>query len=223
MTALIAVLFYSSFLAVIVFSPGVWIYVRRWERIRISRKQQEFTGQLQNALESVASSLNVGYSMENAVKEAAKEMRLMYAPDTIIVKELARMCRQLEIHVTVEQTWRELAERTGLPDVISFVNVLTVAKRSGGDSIRIIRSAVRQIGEKVDVHREIETILAAKRLEFQIMSAVPFGIIGYMRFSFPEFMGQLYGGVAGVVFMTVCLGVYAAAWKLGDSIVRIEV
>ena len=55
------------------------------------------------------------------------------------------------------------------------------------------------------------------------MSAIPFGMICYMKFSFPEFMGILYGNVAGVVIMTICFLGYVIAYKAGKRIVEIEV
>lgn len=87
----------------------------------------------------------------------------------------------------------------------------------------IIKDTARQIGDKIDVKREIDTILAAKQYEFRVMSAVPYVIIGYMTVSFPEFMGSLYGNVAGTGVMTVCLMIYLGAYYLGLKIIRIEV
>lgn len=105
----------------------------------------------------------------------------------------------------------------------TFVTVFSLAKRSGGDSILIIKNAVRQLGDKAEVKREIDTVITAKKMEFQIMSVIPLGIIGYMRLSFPEFMAGLYGNLPGAAFMSICLGTYIAAWKLGCKIVEIEV
>ena len=55
------------------------------------------------------------------------------------------------------------------------------------------------------------------------MSIVPYGIIGYMSLSFPEFMNELYGNMAGIGVMTLCLGIYAGAYYLGIRILRIDV
>ena len=80
-----------------------------------------------------------------------------------------------------------------------------------------------ELGDKAEVKREIDTVIAAKKMEFQIMSVIPLGIIGYMRLSFPEFMAGLYGNLPGAAFMSICLGAYIAAWRLGCKIVEIEV
>ena len=73
------------------------------------------------------------------------------------------------------------------------------------------------------MEREIETLIAAKKYEFKVMSAIPFGIIGYMKISFPEFMEILYGNVLGVGVMSICLMIYAGAYYFGQRIVNIEI
>ena len=87
----------------------------------------------------------------------------------------------------------------------------------------IIRNTADQIGDKIDVKREIDTMLAAKKYEFQVMSVIPFGIVLYMTVSFPEFMGNLYGNIAGRGVMTGCLIIYLDAYGLGRKIIEIEV
>lgn len=218
-----AYLFYADLWAAVLLAPLGIYYYRRKKRESIRKKQREFRGQFRDALETLASALSVGYSMENAVKEVGREMQVMYPAKALIVREFIYMSRQLNINMTAEQVWKELARRTQLEEVQSFVTVFTLAKRNGGDSIAIIRSAVRQIGDKMDVEREINTILSAKKLEFKVMCVIPLGIVAYMRVSFPEFMGVLYGNAAGIFLMSLCLLVYLTAIRLGQKIITIEV
>ena len=127
------------------------------------------------------------------------------------------------VSVGSTEVLEEFAEQVLSEDVKSFVTVFVTAKKSGGDMIGIIRNTANQIGDKIEVKREIDTMLAAKKYEFQIMSVVPYGIIGYMSLSFPEFMNELYGNMAGIGVMTLCLGIYAGAYYLGIRILRIDV
>ena len=89
--------------------------------------------------------------------------------------------------------------------------------------VEIIQNTIRQIGDKIDVRREIDTILAAKRYEFRVMCVIPYAMIAYMQVSFPEFMSFLYENVLGIGVMTVCLSVYVGAYLLGAKIIKIEV
>ena len=98
-----------------------------------------------------------------------------------------------------------------------------MAKKSGGDMVEIIQNASDHIGEKIDVKREIQTVMSAKKFEFRIMCAIPFAMICYLKLSFFFFLQVLYGNVFGVIILTICLGVYALALELGKRIVEIEV
>lgn len=201
---------------------GIWYYGKlRDECIR--KKQQRFLRQFKEMIQIFSAALNTGYSIENAIRESQKELRLLYMENEFIIKEIDVMVRRLRVQVPVEQVIEEFADRVELEDVESFAAVFVTAKRSGGDMIAIIRNTADQIGDKIDVKREIDTILAAKRYEFNVMSTIPFAIIAYMALSFPEFMNCLYGNIAGTGVMTICLLIYAAAYYLGVKLIEIEV
>ena len=79
------------------------------------------------------------------------------------------------------------------------------------------------ISEKIEVEKEIQVLLSAKRLEQNIMSVVPFAIICYVSAASGGYFEPLYTTSAGRIVMTVCLVVYAAAYILGRKITLIQV
>ena len=191
-------LYYRKIWAVPALIPlGIWLY-REFLKEEKKKKEQEFQKQFREMIQSLSAALNTGYSVENAFYETQKELKILYPPEARISKELLVITRKLRIHIPVEQVLEEFAEQVLSEDVKSFVTVFVTAKKSGGDMIGIIRNTANQIGDKIEVKREIDTMLAAKKYEFQIMSVVPYGIIGYMSLSFPEFMNELYGNMAGI-------------------------
>ncbi len=216
-------LYYRSVWVIpILFPVGIWYY-RRFEKECIRKKQEKFKLQFKEMIQAVSSALNTGYSIENAFKESKKELGLLYSEKELISRELAVLLRKLRIHIPVEQAVQEFADTVKLEDVDNFSAVFATAKRSGGDMIAIIQNTANQIADKIDVHREIQVILASKRYEFRVMSVVPYFIIAYMSFSFPEFMDTLYGNVVGIGVMTICLVIYAGAYYLGVRLTEIEV
>lgn len=216
-------IYYHSFwMALPLFPLLIW-HLRMMEEECDRKKEMEFQMQFKEAIQAVSSALNTGYSVENAFREAQRELRLIYPENARISEEMLLITRQLRLQMPMEQILEEFGARTQTEDVRNFVTVFAAAKKSGGNMIAIIQDTVRQIGDKIDVKREIDTILAAKRYEFRVMSAIPYGIIGYMSLSFPEFMGILYGNALGIGVMTICLGIYMGAYYLGVRLVRIEV
>lgn len=222
-TAATAWLYYHSFWMTFLLFPLFLWHFRMMEEECAIKKELEFQVQFKEAIQSVSSALNTGYSVENAFREAQKELKLIYPETARISKELLIIVRQLRIHVAIEQILEEFGTRVQTEDVRNFITVFAAAKKSGGNMIAIIQDTVRQIGDKIDVKREIETILAAKKYEFRVMSTIPYAIIGYMSLSFPEFMDSLYGNVFGIGVMTVCLGIYMGAYYLGVRLIRIEI
>lgn len=216
-------LFYESLVPAVFLIPLSWIYVREWLEDTAKKKEEEFRNQFRDSIQAMASALKAGYSVENAIREVNRELAPMYGEDTRIRREYKIMAGQLEMNAPAEQVLREFAERAGQEDVESFVHVFAAAKKSGGDSIAIIRNSVKIISEKIDTEKEIQTMLAAKKLEFDLMCVIPFGIILYMKLTFREFIGILYGNLTGAAVMSYCLLLYLAAYRLGKKIIKIEV
>lgn len=220
---MISYLFYGTCLCAILLSPYLIYFLKSWEKQWIEKRKNMFQLQFKEAVQALATALNVGYSVENAMREVLKDLQVIYKKDELIIREFRYMVRQLDVNFTIEKVLQEFSERTKEEDVQTFVTIFVMAKRSGGDMIGIIRNTVQQMSEKADIRREIGTIIASKKLEFKVMSAIPFGMIGYMKFSFSEFMGILYGNVVGVVIMTICFLGYVIAYEAGKRIVEIEV
>lgn len=221
---ILAYLFYHSPTAYIVlFLPGNLLYLRQWLNGMSRKKEQAFQIQFRDAMQALADALKVGYAVENAVQEAGKSLSMLYPKDCRICREFRHMANELQMNRPVEQVFREMADRTEQEDVEAMTAVLVTAKKNGGDLVQILRQTIRQLCEKVEVRREIEVLCASRRLEFRVMCGIPAGMIAYMKLSFPEFMSVLYGNPFGVVFMSACFGVYAAAYVLGEKLTEIKV
>ena len=223
MVGVIAYLFYDSVAAVPVLFPVGIIYLHEWRDERCRKKEMGFRSQFQNSIQILASLLKTGYSVENALREVEKELKPLYPENSRIRIEYERIGREMAMNLPTEQVLKNFANRVHQEDVESFVTVFAAAKRIGGDSISILRETVRIISGKIETEREIQTLLAAKILEFRIMCVIPLGMVFYMRLAFPEFLSVLYGNLIGIILMTGCLGIYLYAYRMGKKIMRIEV
>jgi len=219
----LAYLFYNSWVATIVLLPVLALYFRDWFIRRTKKKEQEFREQFKDSMQIMASALNIGYSVENAVTETTKDLKRLYPKDSRIIREFKHIIHQLEINISVEQALNNFLERVEQEDVENFVTVFSVAKRMGGESIEVLKTTARTISDKIEVEKEIQTMLGAKELEFNIMSLIPFGIILYMRMTFSDFMGVLYGNILGIGIMSSCLVIYFFAFMMGRRLIKIEV
>ena len=222
-SAAILFLFYRSFLIVVIFSSIYGIYsvpVGRKRRIRDWRWRINL--EFKEVMIGLAGSLNAGYSIENAFEEALKDLKILYGNESKLANEIENIVYMINLNQPIEEVLMNFAEYTKVDDIYSFAEVFQTAKRKGGDLIEIARSTASRISSRIEVKREIKTLLAGKSMEGKIMNFIPLGIIAYFWICSPGFLDCLYIGTGRIV-MTVLLIVYLSAFKWNERIMDIEV
>ncbi len=223
LAAAVSYLFYRSFLAFVLCLPLAGRFVKLRRASCIKKRQRVLARQFLDGMQSVSVALAAGYSVETAFAEALKELGTMYEKDDMIVREFRYIVIQLGMNRNLEELLLYLAVRSGVEDIRNFADIFSAAKRTGGNLIAIIRSTVLMASQKEETKREIDTCLSAKKMEQNIMSAVPALILVYVQTVSPGFLDGMYHNPAGVVIMSACLAVYGLAWLWGRKIVNIEV
>ncbi len=219
----IGLLFYSNIIGAILLSSYGFIFVQNKKKKKIEERKWLLNLQFKDGLSSVSAALNAGYSVENAFHQAVMDLKLMYPEDAYIVQEFEGMVRQLKMNMTVEDVLMDFSNRSHIEDISNFAEVFVTAKRTGGDIVKIIRRTCKTIGDKVEVKREILTMITGKKYETSIMCLIPFCIILYLKIFSPGFLEAIYGNIFGVVFMTIVLILYFIVYKLAHRIMNIEI
>lgn len=221
--AVISYLFYEKVIVFVVLTPMLFWYLKIKKQLLCKKRKNELKLQFRDLCISISSSLSSGSSLTNAVISAYKEMAEMYGEDSLISRELLLMVKSLKMNIPVETLFEKFAARADVDDIRMFSEILNIAQNGGGDMIKIMKTTADGIGDKVDIERDIQSIINAKKYEQTIMNIVPFIIIFYMKITSPETMDIMYKTDYGIIVMTICLAVYGAAYMMGRKITRIEV
>ena len=229
-TAAIAVLFYDNAAVCVVGVPGLLAMFRMVSRSKCIRMQKKLNMEFKEMLLSLAANMAAGYSMEKAFVPVYQEMEGLYQGRSYIQGEIKMIIAGLEMNTDMKILLKNFAERSGLDDVMEFAKVSAVAGRSGGNLIKMMKKMVQTIEYGDDrrtaieqVEDEIDTMVTAKQMEYNIMSAMPFVIVLYMRVCNPGYMNALYGNVFGIAAMSVCLIVIFLMVAWGRKITNIRV
>lgn len=212
----------TIWLAVGIVPVTVFIGIRE-KRIRAKKRRKKLNEEFKDMLLSLNVALQAGYSVENAITTCHKDLEKLYTKKADIMQELVYMEVQLKVSVPVESLFLDFGKRSKVEDIESFSEIFAAAKRTGGDLNRVIEKTANMLSDKIEVRKEIETTLAAKKSEQLIMSITPFAIILYMQITSPGFLDVLYGNFFGMAVMTICLCIYFTAYWLGCKVVNIEV
>ena len=216
-------LFYKSVFILPALPLVLWLSHRFIKKEEEKKARQNLNFQFKDMLVSMTAALRAGYSVENALGEAYKEMVLTYTAESEICTELNIMLNQLKVGIAAEEVFAEFAQRTEIEDINTFAAVFKIAKRSGGDMAAVMKKTASDIAAKADIRNEISVLISAKRLEQNIMMLMPAAIIVYIDLTSDGLLDSLYGNAAGVLIMTACLALYALAWYMGYRITEIDV
>jgi len=222
-TCIFSYLFYQSVWGCVV-SPILFLLLRTYEKKKQMKiRKQKIHEEFMESLKIIGTSLMAGFSMENAWREAEIEMKESHGSNSYMCRELTEMNRLIHLNVPVENVLSDFAYRTGIDDIISFAEVFEYGKRSGGNWRKIIEDTIYRMEEKFETSKEIEVLLAGKKLEQNIMNVLPLFIIAFLQISSGGYMDVLYGNPLGVLCMSVCMLGYVIAICIANRILNIQV
>lgn len=219
--ALSGFLFFRTPWCVLWLGPYLLYRLHRDRKEAEEKRRRLLASQFRDGMQCMLSSLEAGYSVPNSVDAAIKDLRVMFDERAPIVAAFRRMSHRLRNGEDAETVIRDFGERSGVEDIRNFSVVFSIANRSGGDIVYVIRSVNDMLYQKQEVLREIQTVLLAKQLEVTIMRWMPFLILAYFGLFAPSFLEPLYAGITGRFIMLVIYTLYLLLCSYAEKIADI--
>jgi tight adherence protein B len=219
----VAYLFYDSIVVWILLIPLAVYGIKGEQKKLCQKRKKRLELEFRETILSVASNMQIGYSVENAFKEAYKEITLLYGSESVMAVELRLLLRKIGNNIQIEEALLDIAKRSGLSDIMEFAEIFSIAKRGGGDMKGIISNTASIIGDKQEVRREIETVVTQKKFENGIMKYMPFLIVIYISATSKGYFEPMYHNLFGWLVMTGAFIVYLLACLWSDKILDIKV
>lgn len=223
LSALIAWLFFDSVFGLVVIIVCMPLIGGVYRKMAALRRDRMLEAQFQDGLGFAAAALETGYSVENAWKEAQREVETLHGEDAVFAEALRKINQKAGMNEPLERQFLEFAGESGLESIQNFAEVFYFARKSGGNLTSIMRLTADRLRQNFRVQEEIALAISSRQFEQRIMSVMPLGILAYLRVGSPGFLAPLYHNVAGVVIMTGCLALYGIAWYLSVKLTEIEI
>lgn len=221
LTAVVAYLFYASWLGIVFFPVFIWFFMKRQKKQGENKCRYSLQGNLWIPFGvSVQLCLLVFY--RNAWKEAEKEILALYGKKSYMYQEVKEMNCSISLNQPLEALLADFSARSGNMDIAGFSEVFSFAKRSGGNFVTIIDATSRHMRVRHETEREIQVQIASRKMEQKVMNVIPLFILLYLKVTSMDFLNVLYGNVAGALFMTACLAAYGGAIVLAEKIMTIH-
>ena len=203
--------------------PLAILLFRKMKTDKEARIERALKLEAAEAFASLAISFRTGYAAERAFLEAEKHLAGIYGRKAPLTEAFARMNAGIRLGKAPAEALAHLAREMGLKELQTFSEVYSLAARSGGNLAETVRGASDGIRRSIELSGEIETHLASKRYEADIMSLMPCGILVYMRLASPGFMDIFDTTMMGLGVMAGALVLYVCAVVWSWHIMKIEV
>ncbi len=218
-TAVIAYGFFDSFFGMFMMIPVLVLNCRRYLRKQNEKKEESIRREFKEILLSVASSIQTGYSVENAFADAVDVLKNMYGDKSLLIDDLVEMNREVMMHVSVERAFLGIVKKYPIEEIESFGEIFLYTKRLGGGYAVYLKDTADRLEERITLQSELDSMISQKKLELTIMSVMPSAILLYMKLTGGSFLQPLYHNALGVVLMIVCLILYGGSVALGNYMI----
>ena len=209
---MIAWLFFDRIAFAILLIPYLFVFMKQQRIHKVHREKEKLRKEFREMMISIGNSLSAGYSIENALKTAKNDLE-MYEEHSLLAKELQLLINKLKMNEPVDNLLFDMAEHVGLEEFYQFAQVISIAKKSGGNLIEITENTIEHLSQAIQTKEEIHTMIAAKQMEKKIMSVMPYFILLYVRIANPA-------GVLVAEISLLCLWI-ADIWA--ERVTEIEI
>jgi tight adherence protein B len=130
--------------------------------------------------------------------------------------EFRRLVLEARLGRPVEEALSAMHERVGSLDFGWVVQAIEINLESGGNLAEVLETVAGTIRERSQLRRQVKSLSAEGRMSGWVLLALPFGLAGFMAFSNPAYLSELYLTTPG----RIMLGVAAVLMTVGTIWMR---
>jgi len=140
--------------------PGMWL------SSRVSQRQNQIIKTLPDAFDLITTCVEAGLGLDAALARVAEKVEGAFAD------ELTRTLRDIGLGKTRSEALRELSNRTGVPDLTTFVNAVIQAERMGSSVGQVLRVQSEQLRTRRRQRAEEQAYKAPVKMIFPLVLCI---------------------------------------------------
>jgi tight adherence protein B len=166
-------------------------YVRKKERERIAK----FNEELPDMISTIIGSLRAGFSFPQALKAVIEEAT------SPIKDEMESVLKEMQYGRSLEDSFNDLKERMPSEDLDLMIQAILIQRQVGGNLATVLDKIVETIRDRTKIHRQISTLTAQGRLSGIVVGLLPI-ILGFVIYLIqPSYIGTLFHNPIGLALL----------------------
>jgi len=215
--AAVGVLTGNVFIGVLVGALVSWVGMRILLSFLIRRRRGAFAEQLPDLLQLLASSLQSGFSLLQALDAAVREAAQPAGG------EFARALAEARLGADLEDGLETIADRMDSDDLRWTVMAIRIQRGIGGNLAEVLMSTVNTIRERGYLRRQVHAISAESRLSAYVLVALPVVVGAFEFLTRPTYMRPLYTTHVGEFMLAGAVVLMVVGIVLMRQMIKIEV
>ncbi len=176
---------------------GVPFAVRALIRRKVDRRRADFSEQLPDNLQVLASALRAGHSLVGAlsvvVEDAAEPSQ----------SEFRRVIADEQLGVSLEDALNVVARRMQSRDLEQVGLVAALQHETGGNMAEVLDRVTETIRERFEIRRIVQTLTAQGRMSRWVVSLLPVILLATISFLNPTYVEPLFKETFGRVLLAM--------------------
>ena len=153
-------------LVIVGFALAGVLLPQMWLRQRVGQRQALIIKSLPDAFDLITTCVEAGLGLDAALARVAEKVEGPFAD------ELRRTLREISLGRTRREALRELGERTGVPDLITFVNSVVQAEQMGTSVGTVLRVQAEQLRVRRRQRAEAQAYKAPVKMIFPLVLCI---------------------------------------------------
>jgi Flp pilus assembly protein TadB len=215
--AAISILTGNVILGVLVGALVAWLGMRMLLSFLIRRRRAAFAEQLPDLLQALASSLQSGFSLPQALDAVVNETGQPAGP------EFARALAEARLGADLEDCLETIADRMGSDDLRWTAMAIRIQRGIGGNLAEVLTTTVSTIRERAYLRRQVHALSAEGRLSAYVLIAMPIVVGALLFLTRRAYMRPLYTTTLGEFMLGGAVVLLVAGTLLMRQMIKIEV
>lgn len=195
------------------FVLGVGVWTNRQHDERRTRLREA----IPEALQSMKACFQVGYTLAQVVREVHRSTS---GPLADLFQEIEGV---LETGGSTQAALSVLKKRTSESELVFLATALEIQHKTGSSMQQVLEVTRQSVADEIELKRTLRTQTAQAKLSAQIVTIMPFALIGIFSLLSPGFLDPFFESVPGAVLLFVALSMQCAGIVMVRRFLKVEV
>lgn len=193
------------------------ILINAWANKQQDLYRERLREELPGALQAMNSCFCIGYSLPQIFDQVTLDL------EGPLKSVFQRSASVINAGGTVEEALEVLKEQTDEPELFFLATALEIQHRTGSSLSQVLEVVRQSIDDQLELKRLLRTQTAQAKLSAQIVTVVPFLIIGVFSLVSEGFLEPFFTSTMGIILLGIAITMQAIGIMLVRNLLRVEV